>query len=227
MTCPPDVALAARLTPASTPPAIHRLLFLDLSIEKPPPASLVRDALAAAGSMCEWMPFPAFERYSTSPTHRLYTALVVRINVLEKYCRALRQYHAQQPTTPVGRDTVSDALSYYMHAWLDAHLLAALAIEQGVGPPADDSRFLAAVLAAYAPSRRTVFHEGELPALVSAVEACSFFSDMAPPPPSSSSAASLVDELTAIFNKTIPRRCGVRNVIANIEQACVRDDGIM
>ena len=240
MTRPPDVALRERLTPA-TPETIRRLLFVPLtelniapSSSTAPMPSLVASALDAVGTLSEWMPFDDgdFGRCASLARYSVYVALVVRVNALEKYCKTLRIH--QTTSTTASDDSLIDALSYYMHAWLDAHLLAALAVERAAAPPVNGSEFMAALLDAYSPSMLTVFHEGELPALIDVVESCSFFSDMAPKSPDSADDAddakdedSITDDLTAMLNKTVPRRCGVRGVITHIEQACIKNAGVM
>jgi len=209
MTTSPVAALRRRL-PATTPPAIAALLTTEDVREAATHVAAVL-ALVDAGTIA--MPLrhfrPGGDKDATtmrSPAHRVYAALVLRINILESFGAELRAADTHEPV---------HSMSFYVHAWLDAHALIALALADCTAPPRDDSTLLAAALAAYAPSADTIFHEGELPSFVDALEACSFFGDTSSDEDFS---------MTALFNKMIPRRCGVRNVIATMETAYVEHD---
>jgi len=161
MTCPPDVALDARL-PASTPDAVRTLLFADLAsfnVESTETDARLRDvaALIDAGRVLEprtWRLDATPRVCLDDPRYKVYVALMLRINILEAYCEGLRLRQAkksaaastvrttstrQQFTRKTARDMAQrtveapldevDVLSHYMHAWLDAHLLAATAFD--------------------------------------------------------------------------------------------------
>jgi hypothetical protein len=257
MTRPPALALDERL-PASTPTCIRGLLvaslraFVDGAVDEHASRALLAHALDAAGPLSAWMPFDDFGRYAHDARYTLYVAFVVRVNVLEKYARALRAHQAAvlarapNARVDVDDDTNVDALAHYVHAALDAHLLMALALALAAGPPTNDSALMRALLDAYEPSHATLLHEGELPALDGVIESCSFLSESAPtessPSATSSSTATAagnagndadnadraaVAELQAIFNRAIPRRCVVRNAMSSIESAVLAHDSCM
>jgi hypothetical protein len=228
MTTPPSRALAERLTP-STPAAIRRLLFCDVRNAHAPVLETL--ALPRLAESLTWLPFDDFARHARLPRYSTYAALVLRVNVLERYGRVLRDAVATD-------SPVVAALSFYVHAWLDAHMLAAVALARAGRPPVNGSAFLEALLDAYEPSAMTNFHEGELPALVHVIESCSFFENVSLSTQTTDGdtddaeenvdeAPMLLDDIQMLFNKTIPRRCGVRNVMTNIEQACARSDAFM
>ena len=252
MTQPPDVALSVRL-PSSTPEAVRQLLFFDLSTlnnddDDDDDNTVVNNfkqvvddvrALIVSGHVVEprtWNPYTIDVVVGHDALkYKVYSALVLRVNILSAYCDGLRdrqerraaanatsgssrQRLAAQRTVPLDE---LDAMAYYMYLWLDAHLLLCTTIEQLGMAPRDGHAWTTAILKAYAPSAATVFHEGELPDLVARIESCSFFSD-AP-----AAASKRRDAITHMLSKSIPHRCVVRDVISIIETACVADDGVV
>lgn len=193
------------------PSPVRALLFEPMDSPRLHEMSMAARPFINDAVLRHWMPFENFDVQNSRFT--LYNAIVIRVNVLEHYCAMARSH--QTMGTP---DTELDAFSFYLHAWLDAHILAAIAISSAAGPLSDDSECMQQIMTAYAPRPTTIFHEGELPYLVDAIESCSFFSD-------TSKAGE--DTLTSLFNKTIPRRCGVRNVIPSLDSLCTSDPSIL
>ncbi len=231
---PADTALRVRLRALlpSMDPALHALLFVDMHS-----VTDVRRALAALPARVQpshWLPaYDTPEAYfeRDSDTYALYTALVSRVNALEHYASALRTLVSSSRAMTVSSSSNMDrlcALAHYMHAWLDAHLLAALALDDVAEPPADDSETARVVFGAFAPSWRTYFHEGALPDISRIVESCSFFTSMTPPAATKpvSETETAVHALQQFLNKTIPRRCGVRNVMSHFEVLFAKHDAI-
>ena len=267
---PPDEALA-RLLRGSLPPSLLALLLAPLASDADLAAAAVHVRALATETLGttlalprRWLPYGAsaealVDRAIAVPGRTFFAAVWLRVNALEDLAVRVRVLEAAPTVIAATR-----AVGYYVHAWLDAHLLAALELGALADVPEDASAATRAIRAAYAPSAATHLHEGEMPSLVGDIERCSFFTQLAAA--SARGDAAVADDadadddddgdddddddddedgeaeedaetssgedarpspLTSLFNKTIPRRCGVRNVIANIETLVCRDDAIM
>jgi len=229
--------------------SIRRILFVRL--DSPDVADVLADARRRSAAHCSgagaWNPYPG---QMGVDNFALYTALVVRVNVLRHWARTLGARQRQRATAAIARrraqmarkrsrqkkdvavvvgrapdvDPISldpgadqlDVTVFYVLQWLDAHLLLTLAIDEMGQAPVDGRRWTAELLAAYRPSARTVFHEGELPDLTEHVRQCSFFGE-----------TQSKDALTIMFSKAIPHRCVVRDVITNIASSCIDDAAVL
>jgi len=218
----PDIALRRMLT-GNCHEAVIDLLFCPLrdfyAATTAEPANRIRRVLelirlGQIRAPKDWAPHIVEPDGSSLAGRQTYTALCLRVNILEALCRGMRAKQALQPTgSPLSQ---LDACSYYCHLWLDAHLLLCIAIECAGICPIDGSPDLAAFLNAYEPSASTCFHEGEMPNLLDRIEGCSFFGDV----------DRNKDNLTYLFSKAVPHRCIVRDVIHIIEMSCQKDNGI-
>jgi len=231
---PPQVSLRRRLPKQH--PCVVELLFAPLASFATPSSKGHVDeriarvlALMKSGEIRVPSEWPQVEPFSLASAgegqiigNQVITALRLRVNILEAYCKSLRtkqqdhaDYYALDPERERSADCF-DGCSHYAHLWLDAHLLFACAIDSAGLFPRDGSPELQALLEAYEPGAGMVFHEGEMPNLLDNVEQCSFFGDN----PRDK------DPLTYLFSKAVPHRCVVRDVIKIIESSCSKDDAV-
>ena len=105
MTRPPDVAFRERLT-GSTPEPLKQLLFLDLrrfNERTSATSPYIADVVALLGTKIEapstWMPY-VLDTWTES-RYKVYSALCLRVNALESYCRGVRHKQAERSTQSI------------------------------------------------------------------------------------------------------------------------------
>lgn len=188
-TTPVGASLRARVGPLS--PALDAVLFAPLRAVT---ATDVATARAAMRPLAVWTP--------AGPHSDVVAALVLRVNVLATWAHDAQA--AQAARERVDADDALDAFAYYAFAYLDAHLLAVLAVDTG------DSleRRLAAAGAPHAG-----LHAGALPNLLRAIESAA--GDLLG---TKTPAADENASFAGVFEQLLPHRLAVRRFVAYIEQ---------
>lgn len=238
---PPKHVLIQHLTELGEwTPEFIEFLFIDLTQYRTAKFRTLLDDLLAQmttgrpsypTASSAWMPYMGdtlggveMRTYAQAPErpYDLYMSLVLRMALLEKMCGVLRRVTAlpTQCTTAKyssvadGTGTDADLFAHYFHQYMDSHLLLCCCINALGHAPRDDSDDLRLFMRHYAPSERTMFHEGELPDVSWHVDKCSFFG------------AKLTEQdnpLVRSLSKCIPQRNNVRDAMKIIVQYCRTD----
>ena len=181
-----------------------------------------RRGLLATSMFATW-PHPfdwsAFCDETTSDnTTSVYAATLVRLHMLNDMARhfdAIVRDHDENTMPAYVR-----SLAHYLHLWIDAHALFVCALEDAPGGvPNDRSALVIEALRAYAPTARTVFTGGELPALSPSLTASPLFVD--------ASVTTAHDRpLLTICSKVLPHRAEARDIVTTIEDQCLRSRAV-
>lgn len=145
-------SLRARLRGANLSAALTRVLFAPLTHIDAATVAAARVGVHET-ALCVWRPT------TTTSTSPALQAFVLRVNVLATLAHAAQA--AQRARERVDADDALDAFAYYVHAYLDAHLLAVVAVERGDADVGDFER---------AGGAYTALHEGSLPNLLPELE---------------------------------------------------------
>jgi len=198
--------------------ALVRLLTAPLRALDRPTLERARRKRALAGTF-RWRPYARDDDAAL-----VYSALVERVEALAAYEQRLSASRLER-LRPLVADLDAtldddcdeaalprdrwDAAAHLLAQWLDAHWLLLAALEDEHARLDDASPRLAALLARYEPSERTVLHEGALPAsLADDAGAAPFFAmslrprvDVARRP------------MAKLFSKVAPANCRPRDVL--------------
>lgn len=103
------------------------------------------------------------------------------------------------------------------HAWLDAHLLLACAIDALGFAPTDESSTMALLLARYAPAHYMALREADLPNLSRELERCNLFVGGVDPHKE--------DVFVDLFSKALPRSYDTRDLVTKVADSAARNTG--
>jgi len=166
-----------------------------------------------------WDPWPEAAAADDALGGFWYRLLTVRLDALARVCAAL---DAEQRCDENDDDDDDDdelcVLAHYAHAYLDAHLSLALAVERE-RVPTDAAQRAALVRACVRPLG--AFTLAQLPdALLDALERCAFFAPHTAAAAAAAAAAADDDvaALQAVFERLVPVRCETRDMLLAVRR---------
>jgi hypothetical protein len=169
------------------------------------------DLLATAAAIrCNAEPWQPQAVDTENTDFAVYHTLVLRIRLLDALCRQL--------SSPLyGSDASHRRATQMAYAWLDAHLLMALAIDALAYVPTDASSEMQLLLQRYAPTHYTALRECDMPELTTELERCNLFVGGV--------AAHKEDPFTDLFSKALPREYETKDLVTKVADSAVRHAG--